>query len=86
MGRNKYPQVALEEIEPGDVQKMVTTLKELHDMGKPKKDEEVAERINMYFEFCKNTSLRPGVEGLCMAVQHFLGGITVMIVVYINKN
>ena len=68
MGRNKYPQVALEEIEPGDVQKMVTTLKELHDMGKPKKDEEVAERINMYFEFCKNTSLRPGVEGLCMAL------------------
>lgn len=52
MGKNNYPQSQLDEIEPGSVQRMVTSLKELYDKGKPKTDAEVEDRIKEYFEFC----------------------------------
>ena len=68
MARNNYPQAGLDEIEPGSVQQIVTSLKELHDLGQPKTDEEVAKRIDDYFEFCQRSSIRPGIESLCMSL------------------
>ena len=68
MARNNYPQAKLDDIEPAAVQQIVSSLKELHDMGRPQTDEEVANRINDYFEFCERSSIRPGIESLCMAL------------------
>lgn len=68
MGKNNYPQAGLDEIEPGVVQQIVTSLKELHDLGRPETDDEVAKRIDEYFDFCQRSSIRPGIESLCMAL------------------
>lgn len=65
---SKYPQGALNEIEPSEVQEMVGSLRELYDLGKCNTDDEVEQRINEYFSFCQRSSLRPGIEGLCMAL------------------
>lgn len=67
MGKN-YPQGALDEMEPTTVQEIVTSLKELHDMGKPGTDAEIKKRIDEYFSFCQRSSIRPGIESLCMAL------------------
>lgn len=67
MGKN-YPQGAIDEIEPTTVQEIVTSLKELHDMGKPRIDAEIKKRIDDYFSFCQRSSIRPGIESLCMAL------------------
>lgn len=68
MAKNNYPQAALDDIEPGAVQELVTSLKELHDKGRPQTDAEVEERINEYFEFCSRSSVRPGIESLCLSL------------------
>ena len=68
MARSNYPQAGLEEIEPAAVQQIVTSLKELHDMGRPQTDEETKDRIDEYFSFCERSSIRPGIESLCMAL------------------
>lgn len=58
----------LEEQQPQAVQEIVSSLKELHDLGKPKTDEEVEARIEEYFKFCERSSMRPGIESLCLAL------------------
>lgn len=68
MGKNNYPQAGLDEIEPQAVQQLVSSLKELHDMGRPKTDQEVEQRIDDYFSFCERSSIRPGIESLCLAL------------------
>lgn len=68
MAKNNYPQAGLDEIDPVTVQQIVTSLKELHDLGRPKTDDEVEQRINDYFEFCQRSSIRPGIESLCMSL------------------
>ncbi len=68
MGRNNYPQGTLDEIEPGAVQQLVGSLRELHDKGRPESDEEVRNRIDEYFQLCQDSSLRPGIETMCAAL------------------
>lgn len=68
MARNNYPQGQLDDMEPSGVQEIVTSLKELHDRGKPQTDEEVKQRIDDFFTFCQTSSLRPGIETLCCAL------------------
>lgn len=68
MAKNNYPQAGLDDLEPATVQQIVTSLKELHDMGRPKTDDEVARRIDDYFDFCQRSSIRPGIESLCMSL------------------
>lgn len=68
MAKNNYPQAGLDDLEPAVVQQIVTSLKELHDMGKPSTDEDVEQRIDDYFSFCERSSVRPGIESLCMAL------------------
>lgn len=66
--RNNYPQASLDEIPAEGVSELVASLRELFGAGKPKTDEEVAERIDKYFLFCQESSIRPGIESLCMAL------------------
>lgn len=68
MGRNSYPQGQIDDMEPSTVQELVTSLKQLHDRGKPETDEEIKQRIDEYFLFCQQSSIRPGIESLCMAL------------------
>lgn len=68
MAKNNFPQAGLDDMEPGAVQMIVSSLKELHDMGRPQTDEEVANRIDAYFSLCERSSIRPGIESLCMAL------------------
>lgn len=69
MGRNSYPQGQLDDLEPSTVQEIVTSLKQLHDKGKPKTDEEIRDRIDEYFLFCQQSSIRPGIESLCLSLR-----------------
>lgn len=68
MAKNNYPQGQLDGIEPEKVQELVTSLKQLHDRGKPETDEEKKQRIREYFLFCQQSSIRPGIESLCLAL------------------
>lgn len=68
MAKNHYPQGQLDDIEPSTVQEIVTSLKQLHDRGKPRTDAEIEQRIDDYFSFCQNSSIRPGIESLCMSL------------------
>lgn len=68
MAKNSYPQGQLDDLEPSAVQEIVGSLKELHDRGKPQTDAEIKQRIDEYFQFCQQSSIRPGIESLCMAL------------------
>lgn len=68
MAKNNYPQAGLDEMEPAAVQQIVSSLKELHELGRPQTDEETKQRIDDYFAFCEHSSIRPGIESLCMAL------------------
>ena len=68
MAKNNYPQAGLDDIEPAAVQQIVSSLKELHELGRPQTDEETKQRIDEYFAFCERSSIRPGIESLCMAL------------------
>lgn len=68
MKKNNYPQGEIDELEPTTVQEIVTSLKQLHDKGKPETDEEIKQRIDDYFSFCQRSSVRPGIESLCLAL------------------
>lgn len=65
---SKYPQQQLDSIDSTDIQEIVTSLKSLYDLGKPQTDDEIEQRINEYFEFIANSSLRPGIESISMAL------------------
>ena len=64
----RSPQAGLDDLEPEAIQQIVSSLKELHDMGRPLTDEETKQRIDDYFSFCERSSIRPGIESLCMAL------------------
>ena len=68
MPKNNYPNVALSELSEDFVGETVRSLKELNALGKPQTDREVQERIDKYFAFCERTSLRPGIESLCLSL------------------
>lgn len=68
MSKNNYPQSQLDSVEQTAVQEMVSSLKELYDRGKPETDEEIKQRIDDYFLFCQNSSIRPGIESLALAL------------------
>lgn len=68
MRKNNFPQAELDGIEPGTAKELVHSLKQLHDLGKPQTDFEVAERIDQYFSFCETSCLRPGIESLCSSL------------------
>ena len=68
MTKNNYPQSGLDDVPPAQVREIVSSLRQLHDLGKPQSDTETEERINAYFEFCERSSIRPGIESLCLSL------------------
>lgn len=68
MGKNNYPTGKLDEVPAEFTHETIQSLNDLYGMGKPENDEEVKERIDKYFEFCENSSIRPGVESLGLAL------------------
>lgn len=51
-----------------EIREMITSLYDLHQMGKPETDEQMEERVDDYFRFCEQRGMRPGVESLCLAL------------------
>lgn len=66
--QNNFPTGKLDELPAEFAHETVGSLRELYEQGKPETDEEVEKRINDFFEFCENSSIRPGVESLSMAL------------------
>lgn len=64
----KSPQSQLTEMNPAKVQAIIHSLRELYDMGKPETNLELKERIDMFFQFCEESSIRPGIQALCTAL------------------
>lgn len=56
--------------EPGDNSKALAQIMGIYNMPKidTSNDEEVEERIQEYFEYCFNNDLKPGVEGMALAI------------------
>ena len=65
--KSNYPAAQLGDLEPDFVAETIENLRQLNNMGKPKTDKELTERIDQYFQFCQNTGNRPGIESLCMS-------------------
>lgn len=65
---NNVPQRSLDQIPPEKVKTIVTDLLQLHNMGACETDGEVEQRIQQYFQLCRETSIRPGVESLSAAL------------------
>lgn len=68
MANKGFPQTQLDNIEPSAVQEIVSSLRQLHDRGKPETDEEVKQRLDDYFSFCEHSSIRPGIESACLSL------------------
>lgn len=64
----KAPQDYLEEVNPAKVKAIIHSLKELYDMGRPETNSELQDRIDMFFEFCENSNIRPGIQTLCTSL------------------
>lgn len=58
----------IDTIEPQKAKVVIADLLQLHNLGKPKNDDEVEERLEQYFELCRNSSLRPGIESMAAAL------------------
>lgn len=64
----KAPQGQLTEMNPVKVKAIIHSLRELYDMGKPETNSELKQRIDMFFQFCEDSNIRPGVQALCTAL------------------
>lgn len=64
----KSPQEQLTEMNPVKVKAIIHSLRELYDMGKPETNSELKQRIDMFFQFCEDSNIRPGVQALCTAL------------------
>lgn len=68
MGKQQFPQQQVDDLEPDYVSEVVESLRELYDLGKPKTDVELEQRIEDYFGFFQKSGNRPGIESLCLAL------------------
>lgn len=68
MANRGFPQTQLDSVQPKEVQEIVSSLRQLHCKGKPKTDEELEQRIEDYFRFCEQSSIRPGIESLALSL------------------
>lgn len=64
----KAPQTQLEVMNPEKTRAIIHSLRQLYDMGKPETNLELKERIDMFFQFCEESSVRPGIQALCTAL------------------
>lgn len=65
---NNAPTGSLEQIPSSKVKVIVGDLLQLHELGVCQTDAEVETRISQYFQLCRETSIRPGIESLAAAL------------------
>ena len=69
MRKSNYPTAQLAQIDgKAYVKETITSLRQLHNKQKPRTEEELRERIDSFFEFCSERSLRPGIEQLALSL------------------
>lgn len=66
--QSNFPTAQVERLPTEFVSETVHDLLQLHNLGQPQTDQEVSDRITMYFQFCEQKGFRPGVEGLCLSL------------------
>ena len=64
----KAPQTQLEVMNPEKTRAIIHSLRQLYDMGKPETNLELKERIDMFFQFCEDSNIRPGIQAMCTAL------------------
>lgn len=62
------PMDRIDDIEPDDKREIMNNLLALRAKGRPATDDEVKKRIDDFFEYCRISGLRPGVESLGIAL------------------
>lgn len=83
----KAPQGQLTEMNPVKVKAIIHSLRQLYDIGKPKTNLELKERIDMFFQFCEDSSIRPGVQALCTTLHMTLSGqVSPPVWIFLLKN
>lgn len=68
MAKNNFPTNGLNEVSAEFASSTIKSLNDLYNMGRPNSDDEVEQRIDEYFRFCEQSSIRPGVESLGLAL------------------
>lgn len=68
MAKNNLPTNGLNEISAEYAHETIKSLNDLYNLGRPENDDDVERRVDDYFKFCEQSSLRPGVESLALAL------------------
>ena len=68
MSTKGYAPAQLDSIKPQKSQEITQSIMELNRLGKPKNNADLEKRIDDYIAFCGKSSLRPGIETLCCAL------------------
>ena len=68
MAKSNLPTNGLDDVSVDYASNTIKSLNDLYDMGRPNSDDEVEQRIDEYFKFCEQSSIRPGVESLGLAL------------------
>lgn len=66
---SNYPNATVERLNGTEFcTETVNSIAELSKQGKPQTTEELQERIDSFFRFCAESSMKPGVETLSLAL------------------
>ena len=68
MAKSNFPTNGLNEISAEFAHETIKSLNDLYNLGRPENDDDVEQRIDEYFNFCEQSSIRPGVESLGLAL------------------
>lgn len=76
--KSNLPLAQQPEITSEQLAAQVSAFDELRSWSRPETDEEIEKRVSEYFQFCIRRQIRPGVEGLCLALGRTRQGLIVM--------
>ena len=68
MAKSNFPTNGLNNVSSEFAHDTIKSLNDLYSMGRPNSDDEVEQRIDEYFRFCEQSSIRPGIESLGLAL------------------
>ena len=70
MGKLNYPNQQQPDIEPDKLAAMVTHMAELQSLEPVSNADDVAERLEFFFQWCAKKQLRPTVSLMCLCLGH----------------
>ena len=68
MAKSNFPTNGLNNVSSEFAHDTIKSLNDLYSMGRPNSDDEGEQRIDEYFRFCEQSSIRPGIESLGLAL------------------